>query len=69
MKAYFHFDPSFAWVAQLVEHFPEEEGVGGSSPPPSTRHTKDPARVFCYLLLDYVCLHLELGAAVLIELR
>ncbi len=25
-----------AWVAQLVEHFPEEEGVGGSSPPPST---------------------------------
>lgn len=26
-----------AWVAQLVEHFPEEEGVGGSSPPPSTK--------------------------------
>ena len=25
-----------AWVAQLVEHFPEEEGVGGSSPPLST---------------------------------
>lgn len=26
----------FAWVAQLVEHFPEEEGVAGSSPAPST---------------------------------
>lgn len=25
-----------AWIAQLVEHFPEEEGVPGSSPGPST---------------------------------
>src|SRR5882724_4035530 len=25
-----------AWIAQLVEHFPEEEGVVGSSPTPST---------------------------------
>lgn len=28
--------PHFAWIAQLVEHFPEEEGVPGSSPGPST---------------------------------
>lgn len=28
-----------AWVAQLVEHFPEEEGVAGSSPAPSTSLT------------------------------
>ena len=27
---------SLAWVAQLVEHSPEEGRVGGSSPPPST---------------------------------
>jgi hypothetical protein len=26
-----------ARVAQLVEHFPEEEGVAGSSPAPSTK--------------------------------
>jgi hypothetical protein len=26
----------WAWIAQLVEHFPEEEGVPGSSPGPST---------------------------------
>jgi hypothetical protein len=36
-----------AWVAQLVEHFPEEEGVGGSSPPPSTEKTAK--AVFCVL--------------------
>ena len=36
-----------AGVAQLVEHFPEEEGVGGSSPPPST-NTESPERgLFC----------------------
>ena len=28
---------SHAWVAQLVEHFPEEEGVAGSIPAPSTK--------------------------------
>ena len=28
-----------AWVAQLVEHFPEEEGVTGSNPVPSTTMT------------------------------
>jgi hypothetical protein len=28
--------PHFAWIAQLVEHFPEEEGVVGSIPTPST---------------------------------
>ena len=28
--------PHYAWIAQLVEHFPEEEGVVGSSPTPST---------------------------------
>src|SRR6185503_15853917 len=28
-----------AWIAQLVEHFPEEEGVPGSSPGPSTLNT------------------------------
>jgi hypothetical protein len=28
---------SFAEVAQLVEHFPEEEGVAGSSPALSTQ--------------------------------
>ncbi|MDB5245231.1 MAG: hypothetical protein JWN90_336 [Parcubacteria group bacterium] len=26
-----------AWIAQLVEHFPEEEGVAGSNPAPSTK--------------------------------
>lgn len=26
-----------AWVAQLVEHLPEEEGVAGSIPAPSTK--------------------------------
>lgn len=30
-----------AWIAQLVEHFPEEEGVPGSSPGPSTTTTKN----------------------------
>ena len=38
-----------AWVAQLVEHFPEEEGVGGSSPPPSTRYRKPRKGLFLYL--------------------
>ncbi len=28
---------TYAWVAQLVEHLPEEEGVAGSIPAPSTR--------------------------------
>jgi len=27
-----------AWVAQLVEHLPEEQGVSGSIPFPSTNH-------------------------------
>lgn len=27
---------AYAWVAQLVERVPEEDEVGGSSPPPST---------------------------------
>ena len=27
----------YAEVAQLVEHFPEEEGVAGSIPAPSTK--------------------------------
>ena len=30
------FDVRNAWVAQLVEHLPEEEGVAGSIPAPST---------------------------------
>ncbi|MFM2339659.1 MAG: hypothetical protein RLZZ360_295 [Candidatus Parcubacteria bacterium] len=39
-----------AWVAQLVEHFPEEEGVGGSSPPPST-YEKTPSWEFFHMCL------------------
>lgn len=40
-----------AEVAQLVEHFPEEEGVGGSSPPLSTETRKNaPGRFFCLSL-------------------
>lgn len=39
-----------AWVAQLVEHFPEEEGVGGSSPPPST-YEKTPSMEFFHMCL------------------
>jgi hypothetical protein len=30
----------YAWVAQLVEHFPEEEGVAGSIPAPGTKKEK-----------------------------
>ncbi len=29
----------YAEVAQLVEHIPEEDGVGGSSPPLGTRES------------------------------
>lgn len=36
----------FAWVAQLVEHFPEEERVAGSSPAPSTT----PIMYYVYVL-------------------
>jgi hypothetical protein len=32
--------PHFAWIAQLVEHFPEEEGVPSSSLGPSTRSSR-----------------------------
>ncbi len=42
-----------AWVAQLVEHFPEEEGVGGSSPPPSTVNRKSPFGGFFYDFKSY----------------
>ncbi len=36
----------YAEVAQLVEHMPEEHGVGGSNPPLGTR--KNPARDFLF---------------------
>ena len=38
---------SFAEVAQLVEHSPEERGVAGSSPALSTTHNNPPKRRFC----------------------
>ncbi len=42
-------EKSDAEVAQLVEHFPEEEGVGGSSPPLST-YTKTHPNKGCVLV-------------------
>jgi hypothetical protein len=63
------FDAKFAWVAQLVEHFPEEEGVGGSSPPPSTKYKKPRKGSFCIWCLGrktLVCLSGGLEATELI---
>ena len=56
------FYSSLAWVAQLVEHFPEEEGVAGSSPAPST--TSLPSESFVVQALRPLtraskCTHLE----------
>lgn len=41
---------AYAGVAQLVEHLPEEQRVGGSSPPPSTYTKTHPfLGVFLYI--------------------
>ncbi len=49
-KYAFALDPSFAEVAQLVEHLSEEQRVGGSSPPLSTGTQKAPKGAFSVYL-------------------
>ncbi len=44
-----------AWVAQLVEHGPDEDGVGGASPPPRTSKTAPYWELFVYAWEDDAC--------------
>lgn len=53
---------SNAWVAQLVEHSPEEGRVGSSSLPPSTEiKYRASARIFCLCLREGDLLHFRAG--------